>query len=212
MKTNELNEALELQQEKHNLEHTQFLTYTNCIFCYPLTEEKEPLEFRKFWDWIQIQYNALICTLKTVEIFLEILNLRENKTKRLIDIRKKFRDLLQSITFEEKLTGDINNHIDQLLTVFNNRNNFKTKIILSEEEYKNKILEQLNQIKKNKNLEQDNLETQENLDEEIITEQKQFLNSDPDLEEEIIIQDEEFDPLDPLIPINLFQQENMNED
>src|ERR1043166_3840765 len=217
MKTNELNEALELQQEKHNLEHTQFLTYTNCIFCYPLTEEKEPLEFRKFWDWIQIQYNALICTLKTVEIFLEILNLRENKTNRLIVIRKKFRDLLQSITFEEKLTGDINNYIDQLLTVFNNRNNFKTKIILSEEEYKDKILEQLSQIKKNKNIKQNNQETQENLDEEIITEQEQFLNPEPDLEEKIIIQneeiqDEKFDLLDPLIPINLFQQENMNED
>src|ERR1043166_5344879 len=217
MKTNELNEALELQKEKHNLEHTQFLTYTNCIFCYPLTEEKEPLEFRKFWDWIQIQYNALICTLKTVEIFLEILKLRENKIKSLTVLRKKFRDLLQSITFEEKLTGDIDNHINQLLTVFNNRNNFKTKIILSEEEYKDKILEQLSQIKKNKNIEQNNQEIQENLDEEIITEQEKFLNPDPDLEKEIIIQneeiqDEEFDPLDPLIPINLFQQENMNED
>src|ERR1043166_9120823 len=186
MKTNELNEALKLQQEKHNLEHIQFLTYTNCIFCYPLTEEKELLKFRKFWDWIQIQYNALICTLKTVEIFLEILKLRENKVKSLTILRRKFSDLLQNITFEEKLTGDINNHIDQLLTVFNNRNDFKTKIILSEEEYKDKILEQLNQIKKNKNLKQDNLETQENLDEEIITEQEQFLNSDSDLEEKII--------------------------
>src|ERR1043166_3637856 len=217
MKTNELNEALELQKEKHNLEHTQFLTYTNCIFCYPLTEEKELLKFRKFWDWIQIQYNALICTLKTVEIFLEILELRENKIKSLTVLRKKFRDLLQSITFEEKLTGDIDNHIDQLLIVFNNRNNFKTKIILSEEEYKDKILEQLSQIKKNKNIKQNNQETQENLDEEIITEQEQFLNPEPDLEEKIIIQneeiqDEEFDPLDPLILINLFQQENMNED
>ena len=76
IKTDKIKEAKLQQKQLHQEYMTTELNYS-CIFCYPLTKYRKH-EFNKFWDWLQINYLALLIIRISQQLFTEIITLRRN--------------------------------------------------------------------------------------------------------------------------------------
>jgi len=126
MKTQEIQEATQKHKEQHK-EHIENknLYYIDCPFCFPLLEETTP-EFKRFWDWIQIEYKTLICTNYTSELFKEILILKKNRTDlSQYESSQKIRKLIQTLTFEELPKGSIETIVNNISKTIDKKNNFE---------------------------------------------------------------------------------------
>ena len=100
------------------------MTYNYCIYCYPLPKII-PKEYIKFWDWIQVQFDAILSTGYSVQIFEKIIqNRKENKSEEII--KEQIKNLLAIITFEEFVFIERKIKIlEKTIEIFKIKNNFE---------------------------------------------------------------------------------------
>ena len=129
MKITEIEEAKKIQRQQHKL-HISKEDNLSCIYCNPITKTK--YSFNKFWDWIQINYSALLVTRKTAEAFEELCKKQEEKEA--FEIQLDFKRLIDSITFEKEITEE---EKIQIFRKIREKNYFQTR------SYKQKTEERL---------------------------------------------------------------------
>ena len=137
MKTDEIKEA-KLQQKQIHQEHMTTEFNYSCIFCYSLTKYRKH-EFNKFWDWLQINYSALLITRISQQLFTEIITLRRNNNnENTEEIQRKTSELLRHITYSSFINLD--EITDKTLDILNKKNNFgKTRV----EKFQKRVLREL---------------------------------------------------------------------
>ena len=134
MKTNEIREAI----QKQKLEHKSHISNNpKCIFCNKQSE-KPTVEFKRFWDWLQINDSALLVTGKSEELFSEVINLRRTTYKRSQEIKEKLEELLSYITYSSEV--DLGKLVEETLDILDIRNNFRKTLT---ERLQERILKEL---------------------------------------------------------------------